>query len=339
MSKLARLTDRRAFLGSFAVAALALAQAQAAFARSTRKITRIGLLTVGYPTADMVGPKPRSPVAAAFLQGLQELGYAYGKDFITEVRGSEASPEHYPRLAAELVRLRMDVIVAPGPMLSALKQATSTIPVVMAGALDPIGQGLAKSLGRPGGNFTGFSLQSADAVAKRLELLTELVADPPLVAVIWERTVLEHWRVAEAAAGKRRWRLLPIEVRNNDEIEPALRAARDARAGGLLWLAGGIMFPQARRLAALAIRYQLPAVYSLRPQVEAGGLMSYGADIVDTWRRAAVVVDKIVKGANPAELPIEQPTKFELVINLQAAQSIGLTIPRSVLLRADHVLQ
>ena len=294
---------------------------------------------MGYVTADMVGPKPRSPVVAALLRGLQELGYAYGKDFVTEVRGGEAGPEHFRRLASELVRLRVDVIVAPGPMLPALKQATSTIPVVMAGALDPVAQGLVKSLGQPGGNFTGFSLQSADAVAKRLELLKELVPDALLIAVLWEQTVIEQWRVAEAAARERGWRLLSIEVRNHGEIEPALRAARDARAGGLLVLSGGILYLQARRLAELAIKSRLPAVYSLRPQVEAGGLMSYGADIVDTWRRAAVVVDKIVKGANPAQLPVQQPTKFELVINLPAAQSIGLAIPPSVLLRADDVLQ
>ena len=182
-------------------------------------------------------------------------------------------------------------------------------------------------------------MQSADAVAKRLELLRELVPTATLIAVVWERTVLVQWEVAKAAARERGWQLLPLEVRNNGEIERALGAAGDARAGGLLVLSGGLLFPQSGRLAELATKRRLPAIYSLRPQVEAGGLMSYGADIVDTWRRAAVVVDKIVKGTNPANLPVEQPTKFELVINLKAAKSIGLTIPQSLLLRADDVLQ
>jgi putative ABC transport system substrate-binding protein len=233
----------------------------------------------------------------------------------------------------------VDVIVAPGPMLLALKRTTSTIPVVMAGALDPIGQGLIKSLRQPGGNFTGFSLQSAETAAKRLELLKELVPGAALIAVLWEQTVLSHWRVAEAAARERGWKLLPIEVREAGAIERGFRAATDARAGALLVLGGGILFPHSRRIAELAITSRLPAIYSLRPQVEAGGLMSYGADIVETWRRAAVFVDKILKGANPADLPVEQPLKFELVINLKAAKSIGLTIPQSVLLRADGVIQ
>jgi putative tryptophan/tyrosine transport system substrate-binding protein len=329
--------NRRAFLGGLTLGTLAAVQA--APAQPGRKVIRIGVLTVGFATSDMVGPAPKSPVVSALLQGLQELGYVYGEHFVTEARGGEARPEHFPALAAELVGLHMDVIVAPGPMLSALKQATSKTPIVMAGALDPVGQGLVKSLGRPGRNFTGFSLQSADAVAKRLELLRELAPAATLTAVVWERTVLEHWQVAEAAARERGWRLLPIEVRNFADAERALRAASDARAGGLLVLAGGILFPQSRRIAELAIKSRLPAIYSLRPQVEAGGLMSYGADIVDTWRRAAVVVDKIIKGTNPANLPVEQPRKFELVINLKAARSIGLTIPQSVLVRADDILQ
>jgi putative ABC transport system substrate-binding protein len=328
---------RRVFLGGLTLGALAVAQAVAA--QPMRRIIRIGVLTVGYTTSDMVGPDPRSPVVRALLRGLLELGYVYGQHFVTEARGGEGRPEHFPALAAELVRLRMDAIVAPGPMLSALKQATSTIPIVMAGALDPVGQGLVKSLAHPGGNFTGFSLQSAEAVAKRLELLKELVPTSAPIAVVWERTVLVQWQAAEAAARERGWQVLPIEVRNHDEIERALIAASAARAGGLLVLSGGILFPQSRRLAELAIKSRLPAMYSLRPQVEAGGLMSYGADIVDTWRRAAVVVDKIIKGANPANLPVEQPTKFELVANLKAAKSIGLTIPQSVLLRADDLLQ
>jgi putative ABC transport system substrate-binding protein len=329
--------SRRGFLAAGALGAVGLARPAAA--QLARRLSRIGVLTVGYPTSEMVGPEPRAAVVSALLRGLRDLGYAYGEHFATEARGGESRPDRFPGLVADLIRSRVDVIVAPGPMLGALKQATSTIPVVMAGALDPVGQGLIKSLSQPGGNFTGFSLQSADAVAKRLELLKELVPSPQPVAVLWERTVLSHWTVAEATARERGWKLLPIEVRATGDIEGALKAATDARAAALLVLGGGILFPQSARIAELAVKSRLPAIYSLRPQVEAGGLMSYGADIVDTWFRAAVFVDKILKGANPATLPVEQPSAFELVINLKAAQAIGLTIPPSVLVRADEVLQ
>lgn len=328
--------DRRAFITSLAlgsVAACRLASAQPA-----RKFFRIGILSLGM-TSDQVGPEPRYPPANALLRGLRALGYKYGEQFMTEARGGDGHPERFPDLAAEMAHLKVDVVVAPGPMLSALKRATSTIPVVMAGALDPVAEGLVKSLSYPGGNFTGFSLQSTETTAKRLELLNELVPGGGLVAVLWEQTVLSHWRAAEAAARERGWKLLPIEVRDAGEIERSFRVATDAQARALLVLGGGILFPQSWRIAELAVTSRLPAIYSLRPQVEAGGLMSYGADVVDTWRRAAVFVDKIFKGTNPAEIPVEQPSKFELVINLKAAHAIGLTIPPSLLLRADEVIK
>jgi putative ABC transport system substrate-binding protein len=329
--------DRRTFVGNLALGVFAVVRD--ARAQPARKVARIGVLTVGYETSEMVGPEPRSPVVAALLRGLQELGYAYGEHFVTEARGSDGRPEGLPGVVRELVRLRLDVVVAAGPTLGALKQATSTIPIVMAGALDPVTQGLIKSLGRPGGNFTGLSLQSAEAVAKRLELLRELVPEPALVAVVWEQTVLSHWQVADAAARERGWKLLPIEIRSARDIEGAIRAAVDARAGALLVLGGRILYPQSRRIAELAVKSRLPSIYSLKPQVEAGGLMSYGADIVAAWRRAAVFVDKILKGANPADLPVEQPSKFAFVINLKTAAALGLAIPQSMLLRADEVLQ
>ena len=328
--------DRRVFITSLALGSVA--SRRAASAQPARKVFRIGILSLGM-TSDQLGPEPRYPPTNALLRGLRELGYRYGEQFVTEARGGDGRPERFPDLAAEMVHLSVDVVVAPGPMLAALKRATSTIPVVMAGALDPIDQGLVKSLRQPGGNFTGFSLQSAETAAKRLELLKEVAPGAALVAVLWERTVLSHWRVAEAAARERGWKLLPIEVRDAGAIEGGFRAATYARAGALLVLGGGILFPQSRRIAELAITSRLPAIYSLRPQVEAGGLMSYGADIVETWRRAAVFVDKILRGADPAKIPVEQPSKFELVINLKAARSIGLTIPQSVLLRADEVIQ
>jgi putative ABC transport system substrate-binding protein len=270
---------------------------------------------------------------------LRELGYVYGEHFVTEPRGGEGKPERFPNLAAELVRLQVDVIVAGGPTLPALKQATSTIPVVMAGAGDPVALGFVQSLGRPGGNFTGLSLQSIETTGKRLELLKELVPGAAPVAVLWHRASLPQWQAAEAAAREREWKRLSLEIRDAGEIEGAFKAATGARAGALLVVAGGLLDRQARRITELAARSRLPAMYSLRLYVEAGGLISYSADLIEIWRRAAVFVDKILKGAKPADLPVEQPTKFELVINLKAAKSIGLTIAQSMLSRADEVIE
>ena len=286
----------------------------------------------------MVGPQPRVPSTAAFLRGLREIGYVYGEHFVTEPRGGEGKPERFPNLAAELVHLQVDVIVAAGPMLPALKQTTSTIPVVMTGANDPIGEGFARSLARPGGNFTGFSLQGVELSGKRLELLKELVPGAAPVAVFWSQGGILNWRATEAAARERGWKLLSLEIRAVGDIEGAFKAATAARAGALLFGADSILYPHARRIADLATKNRLPAMYSWRGFVEVGGLISYGPDITDLWRRAAVFVDKILKGAKPADLPIEQPTKFELVINLKAAKSVEFTIPRQLLARADEVI-
>jgi putative ABC transport system substrate-binding protein len=288
----------------------------------------------------MVGPQPPNPFVSALLRGLRELGYVYGEHFVTEPRGGGSVPERFPSLAAELVRLHMDVIVAGGGRaLPALKQATSTIPIIMAASSDPVGLGFVRSLGHPGGNITGLSLQSVETTGKRLELLKELVPTAALVAVLWDRSSHPSWQAAEAAARERGWKLLSLEIRDAPEIERAFRAATEARAGALLVFAAGLLFPHARRVAELAARSRLPVMYELRPYVDAGGLISYSADLIEIWRRAAVFVDKILKGANPANLPVEQPSKFELVINLKAAKSIGLTVPQSQLLRADEVIQ
>jgi putative ABC transport system substrate-binding protein len=204
---------------------------------------------------------------------------------------------------------------------------------------DPVRQGLVQSLRHPGGNFTGFSLQSPETVGKRLELLKELVPGVAPVAVLWDQGSILDWQAAEAAARERGWKLLSLEIRAPGEIEGAFRAATGARAGALLVSAAGILFPNARRVAELAAKNRLPAIYGLAEYVEAGGLISYGADIDDIWRRAAVFVDKILKGARPGDLPVEQPTKFALLINLSAAQALGLTIPQPMLLRADQLIQ
>jgi putative ABC transport system substrate-binding protein len=209
----------------------------------------------------------------------------------------------------------------------------------MAGAVDPVGDGLVQSLGHPGANFTGLSNQGVELTGKRLELLRQLVPTAALVAVLWDRFSLPQWRAAEAPARERGWKLLSLEVRDAGEIEGAFKAATSARAGALLVLGSGLFFPQARRIAELAARSRIPAMYGSRPYVEAGGLIAYGADLSEIWRRAAVFVDKILKGAKPADLPVEQPSKFELLVNLRAAKSLGLTVPPSLLLRADQVIE
>jgi putative ABC transport system substrate-binding protein len=302
--------DRRAFIGSLALATLAVPRA--ARAQPARKVYRSGIIGQGV-TADLVGPQPRNPIVNGLLRGLQELGYVYGEHFVTEPRGAKSRPERYPSLAADLVRLQVDVIVPAAPALSALKQATSTIPIVMPGDGDPVGRGFVQSLRRPGGNITELSLQAVETTGKRLELLKELGPAAALIAVLWDRFTLPYWQAADAAARGRGWKLLSLEIQDGGDIEGAFRAATDARAGALL-VSGGLFLPQARRVAELAAKSRLPTMYSQRPYVDAGGLISYSADLIGMWWRAATYVDKILKGAKPADLPVEQPTKFELVV-------------------------
>jgi putative ABC transport system substrate-binding protein len=329
--------NRRAFIGSLAIGALA--EPRSVLAQPSRKIPRIGLLNASATTSIMIGPEPRSFSIIALLRGLRELGYVYGRDFVTEPRGGEGKPERYPELAAELVRLQVDVIVSGEATLFALKQETSTIPVVMAGATDPVGGGFVQSLGRPGTNFTGLSAQKQETAAKRLEVLKEFVPRAAPVTMLWDRSNLLSWQATESAARDRGWKLLSFEIREVGEIQGAFKAATDARADAVLVDAGSLLEPHRPTVTELAARSRLPAMYADRFYVELGGLMSYAADRREIWRRAAVFVDKILKGAKPADLPVEQPTKFELVINLKAAKAIGLTIPPSLLLRADQVIE
>jgi ABC-type uncharacterized transport system substrate-binding protein len=333
--------DRRIFIGGLALATLAAPHV--ARAQPARKVYRIGILGSSVDTSDMVGPQPRNPSISALLRGLRELGYAYGEHFVTEPRGAEGKLERFPALAAELVGIQVDVILAGGPPLPILKQTTSTIPVVMVGAADPVRQGLVQSLAHPGGNFTGLSLQLTETTGKRLELLKEVVPGPAPVAVLWDRLAAPSrapWETAQSAARQRGWKLLSLDVREfTGKIEGAFKAATDAHAGALLVHPVALFDSNAGRIAELAAKSRLPAMYGLRLYVEAGGLMSYSADIIDMFRRAAVFVDKILRGAKPADLPVEQPTKLELLVNLKAAKAIGLTIPQSLLSRADEVVQ
>jgi putative tryptophan/tyrosine transport system substrate-binding protein len=327
---------RRRFLGGLTLVALALSDIAAA--ERSRKFYRIGIASIS-PTSDIVGPEPRNPYTRAFLKGLRELDYVYGKNFVTEPRGTEGKPERYPIVAAELVGMQLDVIVAPGPALPALKRATSTIPIVMAAASDPVAQGLVQSLGYPGGNITGLSLQSAEITGKRLEILKELVPGAAQIAVLWDKGARLAWQAAEATARKRGWKLLSLEIRDAGEIESAFKAATAARCGSLLVLTGQIAYPHRQRITELAAKSRLPAIYDLRPYVEVGGLISYSADLSEIWRRAADFVDKILRGAKPSDLPIEQPTTFELAINSRTAKTLALTIPQALLVQASFIKQ
>ena len=328
--------NRRAFLGTLSLATLAgphVVRGQAA-----QKLHRIGIIGLA-PTFELVGPQPRSPSTTALMLGLRELGYVYGQHYVTEARGGGGRPERFASLAAELVRLPADVIVAAGPALNALTQATSTIPIVMAASNDPVAQGYAESLAHPGRNVTGLSLQSAEASGKQLELIKELVPGSAPVAVLWNRSTIRNWEAVESGARVRGWKLMSLEVGHDVDIARAIKAAADARAGALLVYASNLVFPRPSRVPELVASRRLPAMYELRPYVEAGGLISYGADVIDMWRRAATFVDRILKGAKPADLPIEQPTKFELVINLRTSRALALAVPPPLLLRADHVIE
>ena len=333
----ASFLDRRTFIGGSLVVRV-LGGATVTCAQPRDKPARIGILGSSGRTADMVGPQPRG-TTKALLDGLRELGYVWGEHFVTEVRGGEGKPERFPSLAAELVRLQVDVIVAAGPTLGAVKQATSTIPVVMAVSGDPVGEGLVQSLGRPGGNFTGLSSLSGEVTGKRLQLLKEIAPGPGPVGVLWDRTLVRAWEAIQAVARERGWQVLSLEIRNASDIEEVFKRATQARASALYVFASAPLFGQPRRVAELAAKSRLPAMYNHMRYVEEGGLMSYSVDIRDIWRRAAVFVDKILKGAKPADLPVEQPTKLDLVINLKTAKALGLVIPPSVLIRADRVIE
>src|SRR5262245_47340687 len=249
--------NRRALFRTLALGTLAapgIARAQ-----PVGKVYRIGILSVS-AAPDLVGPRPRSASMTALLEGLSKLGYVYGRNFVTEVRGGDGKPELFPGLATELVGLQLDVILASGPTLPALKRATSTVPVIMTATLDPVQQGFVQSLGHPGTNFTGFSLQSSETVGKRLELLKELARGAP-VAVLWDRFSRLTWQAAEVAARERGWKLLSLEIKGADDIDGAFGAAVRARAGSLLASAAGILFPNRRQVAEVAAKHGLPTMF------------------------------------------------------------------------------
>ena len=327
---------RLAFSITFAL--VGLFSPVAAEAQQAAKIARIGFLT------DNLTANPH--LREAFRQGLRDLGYVEGRNVVIEYRDAEGKPERFTALAAELVALKVDVIVAPTTLATvASKQATRTLPIVFATAGDPVTSGLVTSLARPGGNVTGLSILAPELVGKRLELLTQAVPEVSRVAVLWqpgamgERMDKDMLKEADVAARALGVRLHFVEARGPADFDRAFSDMTRARAGALTVLGSTMFSNERRRLVDLAPKNRLPAVYTSREFVEAGGLMSYGPNAADSYRRAATYVDKILKGTKPADLPVEQPTKFELVINLKTAKALGLKIPQSVLARADQVIQ
>jgi putative ABC transport system substrate-binding protein len=306
-------------------------------AQQPTKIPRIGYLGANFPTTNPARIE-------AFRQGLRELGYVEGKNIGIEYRYAEEKLDRLPALAAELVRLKVYVIVTGGSTVTrAAKEATSTIPIVMLQDNDPVGSGFVTSLARPGGNITGLASLRSELSGKRLELLKETVPRLSRVAVFGTSTDpanVPSLRETELAAGTLGVKVQYLDVLSPKDIETAFRAAGKGRADAVLVLVTGPVANSRRtEFAQLAVKSRLPAIYYQREYVEAGGLMSYGVSVTDLDRRAATYVDKILKGAKPADLPVEQPTKFELVINLKAAKQIGLTIPPNVLARADKVIK
>jgi putative ABC transport system substrate-binding protein len=311
----------------------------AAEAQQAAKVTRIGYLSSN------LAATPHRP--EAFRQGLRDLGYVEGRNLVIEYRDAEGKVERLPALAAELVALKVDVIVTDGGTVTALaaQQATRTVPIVFAGVGDPVTSGLVTNLARPGGNVTGMSTLTPELVGKRLELLAQAVPGVGQVAVLrlpgalGERTDKDMLTGADVAARALGVRLQFVEARGPADFDRAFSDMTRARAGALTVQPSNMFVREHRRLVDLAAKNRLPAVYPSREYVDAGGLMAYGANFADLYRRAATYVDKILKGANPGDLPVEQPTKFELVINLKTARALGLTIPQSVLTRADEVIQ
>ena len=321
---------------SLMLATIVLMVGHAAQAQAPTKIFRIGFLGSGSSSA-------MSRRTEAFRQGLRDLGYVEGKNIIIEYRYADGKSESLRELAAELVRLKVDVIVtsAIGPIRAAM-EASKTIPIVFSSTADPVEDGLVSSLAKPGGNITGLSLLAPELNGKRLELLKEAFPKVSRVAFLWYVSGLtgdRRFREAEAVAKKVGLRLQSIGVKGADDFENAFRAAKSGGAQALTTTPNPLLATHRARIVDLAAKNRLPAMYVAPEWVEAGGLMSYGPDILDNWRRAAIYVDKILKGRKPADLPVEQPMKFEFIVNLNAAKAIGVTIPPNVLVRADKVIR
>ena len=327
---------KKAAVLSILVALVLLAVAVMAHAEQPARVPRIGFLFVSSLSSN-------SARMEAFRQGLHELGYVEGKNIVIEWRSAEEKSDRLPALAAELVRLKIDVFVTAGPAATRpAKEATVTIPIIMAQDTDPVGNGFVASLARPGGNITGLSTLSPELSGKQLELLKEIVPRLSRLVVIGSSTRpgnAQALREMELAAGAFNVQLQYLDVLDAKDIETTFRAASKGRADAVLMLGNPVATSHRRQITDLAVKNRLPAIYDRPEFVEDGGLMTYSVSQNDLYRRAATYVDKILKGAKPADLPVEQPTKFEFIINLKAAKQIGLTIPPNVLARADKVIK
>jgi len=324
-----------------ALLALGLANGPlAGFAEPAGKVYRIGYLAQGYPD-DPSGTGSRE----GFVQGLRELGYVEGRNLVIEYRWGELKFDRLPGLAAELVRLKVDVIAAVATRATAAaKQATTTIPIVMTLSLHAVESGLVNSLAHPGGNITGMTGMSDETIVKRLGLLKEVLPKLSRVAVLWNPAFYNNkpepqWRAIEVAAPRVGVNLQSVEVQAPNDFERAFASMTRSHANAVLVFPDPLTVRHRKRIAQLAVKHRLPVAYQDRESVDAGGLMSYGGSFFESSRRAATYVDKILKGAKPGDLPIEQPTKFEMVINLKTAKALGIAIPPSVLQRADEVIQ
>jgi ABC-type uncharacterized transport system substrate-binding protein len=321
-----------------ALCALLLARCLPVSAQQPKKVPRIGYIGLNRP-------EEIAHLTKAFEDGLHELGYHESRNLVLEFHFANGRPERLPSLAAELVRLTPDVIVSGGanPVIAALKQATTAIPIVMAASNDPVDAGFVESLARPGGNITGFSNDpTPEIIGKRLELLKETMPRLSRAGFLWNPVppgAQPFKKAAESTASRLGVALYAVGAKGRDEFEAAFATLAKQGVDGVLVLNDPVFYGPRTQLVGLAAKHRLPAMYGLREWPDAGGLMSYGPDISVQYRLAAYYVDKILKGAKPAELPIEQPTKFELVINLKAARQIGLTIPPNVLARADRVIR
>jgi len=313
---------------------MALAPVHLVEAQQAKKVPLVGILTPDPVSA-------RINLFEAFKKGLREVGYVEGQNIGIEVRSAEGKRDRLPTVASELVRLKVDVILtSTTPAIQAAKQATTTIPIV-AISTDPVGSGLVASLARPGGNITGLSLLGPEINGKQLELLKETLPKVKRVAFVGNPASVAfalRFKEVEIAGRELGLQTQSVEVRSPNELERALESATREQAGALI-VASSISLAYRRQIVDFAAKNQLPAIYDESESVEAGGLMSYGANLPDLFRRAATYVDKILKGRKPSDLPVEQPTKFELIINLKAAKQIGLTIPPNVLARADKVIR
>jgi ABC-type uncharacterized transport system substrate-binding protein len=325
------------FLASIAAALVLVSTPLAVEAQQPGKVYRVGILT------NKASDPAEARLWQAFRSGLRERGWIEGQNILIEFRAAEGNTARLPELAADLVRLKVDLIVARASIwVQSAKEATSSIPIVFLSHADPVGTGHVASLARPGGNITGLAALTTDLAPKELELLIAAVPMAKRIAVLWNPDTPSHTptlKAVEEAGRMLRVQLQPVGVRTAAELEGAFAAMARARAQAVLVLGAALFLAERQRVAELAIKHRLPTECNLKDVVEAGGLMSYSPNWDDLYRRGAIYVDRILKGAKPADLPVEQATKFELAINLKTAKAIGLTIPQPVLARADQIIQ